>query len=151
MTGHKTRIGTPKRSYSKYPKLVRDAINKLKMPETRMRRLSEKTGIPTSTLSDWKAKLETDPDFDPLSTKHGQHRRLFTQTQEIVIADYIRREFLSRKLLFTDADCQQVLQQFYNEFNEDIRQPSKGFIYAFKKRNGFSSRKAHGPTSARCR
>ena len=138
------RFGHPHRNYRSHEDTVNEALAQLQDGRQSMRSISKSLGIPVATLARWKARLRFDPSFTPLNPRTCQHRRIFTDEQERIIADHIRTEFLRKKLLFTDADCKLLLIHYYNQWHPDQwYEPSNGFIYDFKHRNRFSSRKSH--------
>lgn len=138
------KIGSPHRNYFNYTETVNEVLRQLQEGRSSLRHLHRQYGIPLTTLSNWRVKLKFDPQFTPLGPRAALHRRIFTDEQEAEITAHIRSEFIAKKLLFTDQDCKQLVIDFYNRYHPDSwYEPSNGFVYDFKRRNGFSSRRSH--------
>ena len=104
--------------------------------------------IPSSTLRTWKAKIEDDPAYDIQKGYKRNRRAIFTIEEEKAIADFIRTNILAQNQFFTDQDFKVIAMNAYLEKHKDSEFPpnfncSNGFVYDFKKRNGFSSRRTH--------
>lgn len=146
----RSRMGSPHRKYRdrRYMPLVKTVLRKIRLgvpiPE-----ISATSKIPRSTLYSWATHAKSDPDWSPQFHKIGCHRRIFTPSEENNIAKWILTEILEKKMLFTDADCREILLREWRA--KLAREPglkllfscSAGYIHNFKKRNGFSSRRAH--------
>ena len=117
--GQRHKLGTPHHKYHRSPMVVRACLAQLRNALLSLRRISKKYNVPVSTLCDWKKRLREDPNYDPLDSRQGLHRRIFSDEQEASIASHIRSEYLAKKRLFTDRDCYDVVQNFYHEFHPD--------------------------------
>ena len=145
-----SRIGIPHRKYrqKRYLPLVKNVLKKMRRGVS-ISEIYATTKIPRSTLYSWAVNVKNDPDWEPHSKKIGSHRRIFTVLEEAIISDKIRSEILAKHMLFTDADCREVLLQEWRE--KVARTPSlkisfscsSGYVHNFKKRNHFSSRRVH--------
>lgn len=151
---------SPYRSYKEFKNEIPKVIERLRHRQYGdQKKISEETGIPTSTLSRWAHKLEEDPSFDPLDTKYGEHLRIFTDDEENNISDFIVENFIIPGNYFTDEDFKEVAMIAWREkylplINDDdddnaIRKKVKefhcsaGFISDFKENHRFSSKKMH--------
>jgi hypothetical protein len=110
--------------------------------------LSRETGVPLRRLYAWKHSWERDPEWRPWDfSTHGLQHRIFTQLEEQALAEYIADNCLSTGLLFTNDAFRQLAIQAFLEKHPDDNVPdfacSDDFIADFKRRNGFSSRRAH--------
>lgn len=106
-------------------------------------------GIPFQRLYEWRGRWTQDPSWRPWSpTLRGKHHRIFTETEEAAIADYITQNYLVPGALFTDGTFREIAMAAYHEKIANDPRPtpfncSPGFIADFKGRNRFSSRRAH--------
>lgn len=145
-----TRVGIPHRRYrqKRYLPIVDNVLKKIRRGIA-IHEIHDTSRIPLSTLYSWAAKLKRDPNWSLESTKMESHRRIFTVLEEKAIADKIRSEIIDKHMLFTDEDCRELLLQEWRQ--KVTKQPrlrrvfscSSGYIHNFKKRNQFSSRRAH--------
>lgn len=104
--------------------------------------------FPSSTVRTWKAKIKNDPNYDIEKGYKRNRRAIFTESEEEAIADYIRTNILGTGQLFTDDDFRIIaFAAYYEKYYDREDAPrfscSKGFIYDFKKRHRFSSRRGH--------
>ena len=104
--------------------------------------------IPSSTVRTWKSKIEKDPDYDIRKGYKRNRRSIFTEEEEEALADYIRTNIIKPGQFFTDQDFRTIAMTAFLEKYQDAEETpqfncSNGFIYSFKKRHGFSSRRAH--------
>ena len=144
------RFGSPHRNYrhKRYSKLIKRIKTALKegKPATEIIR---KFNMPRSTVYSWLGKMNADSEWSPLTTRLGQHRRIFTIAEEESIARRTREEFLARHVIFSDEDCRQlILEEYSKKVQKDPKSArpfscSAGYVRNFKKRHGFSSRRAH--------
>ena len=139
------RLGRPHHRYARVPSTVEACLRHILDGILSLRELNRRYAIPVSTLSEWKRNLAFNPDYNPIhEDQRGKHRRIFTDAEESQIANHIRTNFIQKKLLFTDADFVDVVCDFHRQFRAGAHfEPSNGFIYDFKRRNGFSSRRGH--------
>ena len=145
-----SRVGIPHRRYrqKRYLPIVDNVLKKIRRGIA-IHEIHDTSRIPLSTLYSWAAKLKRDPNWSLESTKMESHRRIFTVLEEKAIADKIRSEIIDKHMLFTDEDCRELLLQEWRQ--KVTKQPrlrrvfscSSGYIHNFKKRNQFSSRRAH--------
>ena len=113
--------------------------------------LSTKTGIPTSTLSDWRRKKMINANFNPLDKRTNIYKRIFTDEEENDITEYILENIIKPGILFTNYDFKNlVMDAFQEKFlyeNDYSKIPqfncSDGFVTDFKNRNNFVSRRLH--------
>ena len=119
--------------------------------------ISNQTGIPYSTISRWHQALGKNTRFNPLVRKWGEHRRIFTDEEEDMIADYIVTNFIQTGIYFTDEDFKEIALQawqekyipIYNSDDPNIKKQfkefrcSRGFIADFKYHHNFSSKIFH--------
>ena len=145
-----SRMGIPHRKYrqKRYLPIVENVLRKIRSGIP-IHEIHATSRVPLSTLYSWAAKVKRDPDWSLESTLLGSHRMIFTVLEEKTIADKIRSEILDKNMLFTDEDCRELLLQEWRQ--KLAKQPSlrrvfscsSGYIHNFKKRNQFSSRRAH--------
>ena len=112
-----------------------------------LRLIHQRTGVPLSTLYRWKARVTRDPTWTPLS-KTSSSKQVFTPDEEKAISATITANFIDKGLLFTNEDFRTLILGHYIEKYRDAEEVppfncSNGFIWRFKARNGFTSRKAH--------
>ena len=133
--------------YMSRPKETRFVFNLL-TTGTPINELSKAYNIPMTTLYTWRKRFREDPTYDPLKPAWGQHRKIFSDDEEELIALWIRQEFIEKHMIFTDNDFRQVIWRFYVEKYKDAENIpnfscSAGFIADFKKRQRFSTRRQH--------
>ncbi|KAK8860294.1 hypothetical protein M9Y10_011958 [Tritrichomonas musculus] len=78
--------------------------------------ICQKTGFKERTVYNWLAKLNQDPNFN-LIAKQKKKIQIFTEEQEDEIALYILESKVSKGKCFTDADCLEVLVEFYINYH----------------------------------
>ena len=106
-------------------------------------------GIPETTARRIIRKWKINDKFRNYDYSARGHRRIFTQEEEQAIASFLKDNVIERGYLFTDEDFRQwIIQAYlekYSDEEEELKQfnASNGFIYDFKRRNRFSSRRAH--------
>ena len=113
--------------------------------------ISMKTGIPTSTLSDWRRRKMTDANFNPLDKRTNIYKRIFTDEEEEDITEYILENIIKPGILFTNYDFKNLIMDAFNEkflYEDDYSKipqfnASDGFVTDFKNRNNFVSRRLH--------
>ena len=104
--------------------------------------------FPSSTVRTWKAKIQHDPSYNIQNGYKSKRRKIFSKEEENALADYIRTNIINMGQLFTDQDFRILcIQAFLEKYKDSEKIPkfncSNGFIYDFKKRNHFSSRRGH--------
>ena len=135
--------------YSQYPDVVNKIIQILKLNRRGdVPKIAKKTNFKERTLYQWKEELRKNPDFSPLRSQCGQHRRIFTDDEENSIAEYIITEYIKKGILFTDADFKELIMDAFLEKYKDSEeipdfQASNGFVYDFKKNHRLSSKRCH--------
>ena len=141
-----------KRNYTKYWQdgiLATEVIQFFKQNDARtytLEELSSKTGIPNYILSKWRKALQTDPTFIP-GEKIGKHRRLFTEREEILIAEFIRVQYVAPGIMVRRKHLQSIIftlwqsMDLVNRQNSPKKRVSYHFLINFCRRNGFSFRK----------
>lgn len=113
--------------------------------------ISSTTGIPTSTISDWRKRQRENPNYHPLLKQTTQSKRIFTNEEESYITEYIEENIIKQGLLFQNQDFKNLIMDAYLEkyyYEDDYSKLPKfnvsdGFVTDFKKRNDFVSRKLH--------
>ena len=103
--------------------------------------ISQTTGIPTSTISDWRKKQRNDPNYHPLLKHTSQCKRIFTDEEESYITEYIEENIIKQGLLFQNQDFKDLIMEAYLEKyyyeNDYTKLPkfnaSDGFVTDFKK------------------
>lgn len=114
-----------------------------------IRELNRKTGIPVSTIGRWHEHWQRDHSFrNYYYTNKGQARRIFSEEEENGIADFIRTNYIERGIYFSDAQFRDLcLNGYLLEYLQSDAPPefhcSNGFIWDFKRKHRFSSRKSH--------
>jgi hypothetical protein len=107
------------------------------------------TGIPETNLRRWQHMIADDPKLPPWHAHHGEHRRIFTQFEEISTVSVILDNFISHELIFTHSNFREaVVIAFFHKYDQSEDQPTPfqwlaGFINSFKSRHGFTSYKIH--------
>ena len=145
--------GNPQNNYSNYTKRQKISmiLDRISRGVPSIYKISALTGIPESTLRNWKRCLIKNPEWRPWQTCHGQGHRIFTNTEEKAIKDYIIDCFLKPGYVFTNDDFIEIVMNAYltkyqDEINIDEKKQfmaSSHFITDFKKRNHISSRSLH--------
>lgn len=102
-----------------------------------------------ATLYRWRKRRRQDPSWMPCAPRMAMNR-IFTQEEEVAIAAVIKADYIDKGLVFTDHEFRQlILTQYQKKYISSNFETipkfncSNGFIYDFKKRHRFSSRKAH--------
>ena len=144
-------FGKPHIDFSRKPELCDEIIRKLKENfENRgchfIKILSNQTNIPGRTLYNWEKQIKANPDWKPYENHYLNCNRLFTDDEENGMADYIRTNYTHVGHLFQDHNLVNVANQAFAFKYMDLECPTKTnfsghFIYNFKCRNGFRSRK----------
>ena len=110
-------------------------------------KIARETGIPKSTLYSWRQHWIKNRCWRPTNSAHGVHRRIFTDEEEQTVSEYIFSNFLLVNRAFTNQDFKDLIMQAFLEKHKDGPVPefsvSQGFIEDFKRRNFFSTRRAH--------
>ena len=113
--------------------------------------IAQMSGIPTSTISDWRQKKKKDPNYNPLHKKTNIGKRVFTDQEEEEITEYIIDNIIKQGILFTNEDFKLIIMDAFNEkymYEDDYNKipkfnASDGFVTDFKNRNNFVSRRLH--------
>ena len=137
--------GPPKRRWILYKRLVEHIFTQIFPNWTdSSAAMAIEAGVPSSTLYDWKVQYDRDANWRPYKTRRSQNKRLFTDEEEMAIADHIAEAYIARGIYFTDEDFQKVAMEAWVR-KKGVGQPvfSRGFVRKFKKRHGFVTRKAH--------
>ena len=92
--------------------------------------LSEETEIPIYQISKWKIEWEKDHTFVP-GSNFGRHKRVFTETEEKNIYDFIRAQYIKTGIMVRRKHLKRSFM---------IRLFSNHIVRNFCKRNGFSFR-----------
>ena len=138
------------RDYKRYSgKLEALFLGKLQKADgSMMMRLSTKIGIPLPTLYRWRDKSRNTPDWRPWKSEKRNQHRIFTDQEETAMCDFIVKNFLEPGILFTNQDFKRIAANAWLEKHRGSDTPrrfeaSDGFVTKFKKRHGFSTRRAH--------
>lgn len=115
-----------------------------------IRELSRRTGIPIASISRWHSLWLVDHSYRNYNYEaKGTTKRIFTVEEEQSIAEFIRSNVIKAGVYFTDEDFRDLIMNAYllkyldeDSIPRDFR-ASNGFIWDFKRRNHFSSRKSH--------
>jgi hypothetical protein len=143
--------GRPQRDYARQRHTIEHIFTHI-FPQwgpNSYKRYSQILGIPFQRIYEWRARWMREPDWRPWCyTLRGAHHRVFSDTEEQAIADYIVQNYLVPGALFTDSTFRDIAMIAYLEKFSDDQMPkqfncSPGFIASFKERNRFSSRRAH--------
>ena len=108
----------------------------------------ERFGVPVSTLYSWLSKWRVNPDWRPWKSDKRLQHRIFSDKEEEALSCYIINNYITPGILFTNEDFKALAVQAYLEKYRDAEeipefQASDGFVTGFKKRNHFSTRRAH--------
>ena len=104
--------------------------------------------IPSSTIRTWKSKIRHDPEYSISLGYKRKRRAIFTIEEEEAIADFIRTNIIGQGQIFTDQDFRILaFAAFWEKYMNYEKIPdfkcSNGFIFDFKQRHRFSSRRGH--------
>jgi hypothetical protein len=101
--------------------------------------------VPKSTFYGWKHQWQEDKNWRPWNTEvHGLSLRAFDPLEEALIANTITTEYIEAGRLFTEQTFHKVAAEAWEGFGKEGEFAcSKQFIFNFKQRNGFSSRRFH--------
>ena len=140
-----------KRSYQKYyadRELVTEILKYFAENEGKtysLTQLSQETGIPLYQISKWKIEWEKDHTFVP-GSNFGRHKRVFTETEEKNISDFIRAQYIKTGIMVRRKHLKKILYDLWVSLKPEERQNqpqrlfSNHFVRNFCKRNGFSFR-----------
>ena len=111
--------------------------------------MSAKYNSPYATVWRWQKKQQKTLGWSPQNVKTTAWNQIFTAEEE-AIATMIFSDFILKGMLFTDHDFRDlILYQYVHKYGNDAVTDipdfncSKGYIYNFKKKYKFSSRRAH--------
>ena len=114
-----------------------------------LKAISVKYRCALSTLYRWKKRRQEQHDWMPNKDRTARNR-IFTEDEERQIAEEICGVYLNQGLLFTDQEFRQViLERYVQKYIHSDREKipdfncSNGYIYDFKRKHRFSSRRAH--------
>jgi hypothetical protein len=147
-------FGLPHRDYARRRKDLESLFTcdfpDLEDGATDMGSIGHETKIPQTTLYRWHVMWRTDPGWRPWGrkTREADPRRIFSEGEETALREFIIANYVVPGALFTNADFQRIAIEAYLTKHRDSENPppfncSKGFINDFKRRNSFSSRRAH--------
>lgn len=77
--------------------------------------LAKKTGYSHQTLYRWRCQLRLNPAWRPYRCHYGQHRRAFTDLEELELVGRIKDEYLDKGLFYSDQDFIYDAQAFFAE------------------------------------
>lgn len=136
--------------YKNFPDTVQKVMNILKtFANVDIKQICIRTGFKERTIYNWKKKLLTDHNFNPLDKQKRIKSRIFTEEEEDSIADFIFKEKIIQNKCFNDEDCITIITNAYlekhaNDDDIDFEYVvSNGYIYNFKNRHGFVSKLCH--------
>ena len=137
--------GPPKRNWAHHRKLVEYVFTVL-FPEwtSESAHIAIDLGVSKSTLYEWLAHYKENTEWRPYKTYRSISKRLFTDAEEDAITDYIIAVYIAAGKYFGDDEFRDVATEAWlRKGGQGSPMFSRWFIYLFKKRNRFSSRKAH--------
>jgi hypothetical protein len=145
------RLGNPHHHYRQawtYAKIHPILRKLLDDSSASLRSLSRTWNIPRETLRRWQLELARNPEWTPLNTRWGCHRRIFDDIEESEIADHIRGEYIINHRLFTSADFERIaFERYFLKYSDAERIPtfscSAPFVAGFMSRHHFSYRHQH--------
>lgn len=145
-----TRNGKPHIDYYRKKQLCEDVFAEFNtFQRGGFSKLSYKYDVPKSTIRGWYDHWKEDPNWRPYNGKvHGLHHRIFTDEEEKGLRDFIEENYIKPGHLFQNQTFKQLASNAYLQkhfFDEDLKnvQFSNSFVNGFKKRNRFSTRRAH--------
>lgn len=131
---------------NKYFKLKKDPIfNPRKIVST----ITEDHNVKPTALRYWIKKWDKDISWNPFDTKNkGVCHRIFTDSQEQNMMDYIEDNYINTNGYFSNAQFQTLAFEAYDNIYKNVEKPpnfncSKHFISDFKNKFNVSSRLAH--------
>ena len=110
-----------------------------------LKELEDKTGIPYYILSKWRKSLQMDQSYMP-GNQLGKHRRFLTEKEEILIADFIRTQYIYPGVMIRRKHLRSVIFSLWQSMDTENRQNlgkkmvSYHFLKNFCHRQGFSFR-----------
>ena len=111
--------------------------------------LHDRYGVPCSTLSRWRHRSETEPDWRPYNfDARGRHHRVFTDEEEDAIKSHIVDNNINTGIGFRGVDFVSIAMQAFLEKHSDTEtikdfKCSAHFTRNFMKRNHLSLRRGH--------
>jgi transposase-like protein len=131
--------------------VVRRALKLLDVAEEKSLSYAEiarRTGLPASTLRDWRKRRQEHPGWTPTNTMWGQHLRILSPCEEKELAEFVHLEVQIPGHIFQDADFRAyaIAAGLEKDGHRNHVKPfncSAGDISNFKKRHHFSSRNFH--------
>ena len=125
--------------------LAKEVIQLLKQDDRpTLKEISIQSGIPYGTIKHWNKKLKEDPSYMP-GEAIGQHRRLFSDEEELNIADMIKTQYISYHIMIRRKHLRSLLISIFETLHPEVRIPkrklmSRQFLKGFCKRNNLSFR-----------
>jgi hypothetical protein len=106
------------------------------------------TGITETDLRRWKHMVTEDPEWRPWLMIYGEHRRIFTQFEEISVVSFMLDNLISLPLIFTDSDLREVVTSaFLPRYDQSEDEPPafqySSFIKSLKLPHAFTSSRIH--------
>ena len=141
-----------KRSYQKYhkdEKLVKEVLQHFPAIKDNILKISnvaKAANLPYNTVNQWYHKWEVDNGYYP-GKLYGKHKRLFTDDQELAIADFIRINYIIPGFIVKRKHLRRQLHEFWVSYDPRIRsriskvRVSHHFLKDFCKRHHFSFRR----------
>lgn len=144
-------IGNPHRDYKKHRAVVDRVYDEFEKSITKpnMVTISDKTGVPETTLRAWYRRWKQDEDWRPYAPRsRAQHFRIFSDQEEEALTNYIVENYFRPGFLFQGADFRRLAVQAFLEKHRGSKvfpefQCSPGFVQDFKQRRNLSTRRAH--------
>ena len=137
-------FGNPHRNYKLKKNLCEEIIQQMNAGNLYnchlIAELSRKHNIPIRTLYNWQHKIEGNDEWRPYKKRRRSDRKL-TDDQENNIADFIEKNYVDQHKHFNDSSFAKLAYSL--DYSIRDFKCSHNFISDFKKRNRFSSRKAH--------
>lgn len=141
-----------KRSYEKYhkdEKLVKEVLERFPAIRDNILKIStvaKAANLPYKTVNQWYHKWEAKNTYFP-GKNFGKHRKLFTDDQELAIADYIRINYIIPGFIVKRKHLRRKLHEFWVSYDPPRRsrltkvRVSHHFLTDFCKRHKFSFRR----------
>jgi hypothetical protein len=110
--------------------------------------ISRKFNVPRTTLRREHDKIRKNLGWTPLDTLWGEHRRIFSNEIESMMAEEIRANYVQPHRLFTTEDFCTLALRWYRDVYRDVGRETRfvcspEFIRGFRGRNRFSLRRNH--------
>ena len=90
----------PYNDYSKFEEQIPAVLERLiNTKRGDLEKVSSETGIPYSTVSSWHQQLVKNTNFNPLHRRWGEHKRIFSDSEEDAISDFIKENYIAKECI----------------------------------------------------